>query len=227
MTPRTVNRTTEGQTEYLVKWKGWSKSTWEPVAHLEDNKCLHEFIESDGKGEYIVEAVKGVRVTKAGRWEYEVKWQGWSKTEWVPEANLQNNECLHAFRASSGSKAASKGEGKGKATGEYVVEAVKGVRVKAGRRQYEVKWKDFGETTWEPVAHLEDNKCLHEFIESNCRKASSKGEGKGKAKGEYNVEAVKGFRKGKGGQPEYEVPNPNLSPNPNPKPNPNPTLTQP
>jgi hypothetical protein len=59
---------------------------------------LHEFIESNSNSnEYIVEKVLNVR-TKAGRREYEVKWEGWSETTWVPVNNLANNERLHEFK---------------------------------------------------------------------------------------------------------------------------------
>ena len=39
---------------------------------------------------------------------------------------------------------------------DYEVENILAKRVHKGKLQYFVKWKNFDETTWEPLAHLKD-----------------------------------------------------------------------
>ena len=39
---------------------------------------------------------------------------------------------------------------------DYEVEKILEKRVHKGKLQYFVKWKNFDETTWEPLAHLKD-----------------------------------------------------------------------
>ena len=56
------------------------------------------------------------------------------------------------------------GEGEGEEEEEYVIERILAQRYVRKRVQYEVKWRDFAETTWEPAAHLADTSALEEWL---------------------------------------------------------------
>ena len=71
---------------------------------------------AQGEGEHVVEGVISSRVAKGGKGrEYEVKWKGYPSGEnsWEPEANLQGNAQLKAFKDRTG-----KGKGKTEAAAE-------------------------------------------------------------------------------------------------------------
>ena len=60
-------------------------------------------------------------------------------------------------------------ESEGEGEEEYVVEKILAQRYVRKRVQYEVKWRDFAETTWEPAAHLADTSALEEWLKVESR----------------------------------------------------------
>ena len=50
---------------------------------------------------------------------------------------------------------------------EFVVEAIVSQRYVRKRLQYEVKWKDDEQTTWEPAANLKDTEALEEWVKAS------------------------------------------------------------
>ena len=37
------HRVRHGKDEYLIRWRGWSEDTWEPVDNVHDNKLIADF----------------------------------------------------------------------------------------------------------------------------------------------------------------------------------------
>merc|ERR1719323_1098310 len=166
-------RKRKGKDEYFVKWKNFNETTWEPVSNLsnaanlidEFNKSLNPEPEA-AESEYEVEVVLDKRMRK-GKLEYFVKWKHYDETTWEPLKNLTNAEDLIVkFEDSQDSSTSEKSNAKKKESSEpeqveaqeeeYEVEKVLEKRFRKGRVEYFVKWKNYDETTWEPVNF---NKC--------------------------------------------------------------------
>merc|ERR1712088_736582 len=95
--------------------------------------------------------------------------------------------------------------------GDYEIEKILEKRVHKGKLQYFVKWKNFDETTWEPLSHLKDVRDMIDDFErkkpeSPKKQTPAKEEKKKTEKAEennfeveYEVEKVleKRFRKGR------------------------------
>ena len=144
----------KGKPEYYVKWKNYNEWTWEPLDNLVNAKDLIDKYDADHDDkekqyEYEVETVLKKRHRK-GKTEYFVKWKNFNETTWEPLENLSNAKSLiEEFNKSQDPEPQAQEE-----EPEYEVEVVLDKRVRRGKLEYFVKWKNFDETTWEPLAHL-------------------------------------------------------------------------
>ena len=82
---------------------------------------------------------------KKGKAEYLVKWKNQADPDWVSQDNLETaKEKIQEYENSLTSEQ------------DYEIEKILEKRVHKGKLQYFVKWKNFDETTWEPLSHLKD-----------------------------------------------------------------------
>merc|ERR1712079_948106 len=210
-----------GKVEYYVKWKNYEEWTWEPLDNLLNAKSLIEKFnaaEADVKStkstkengedktkqfEYEVEKVLKKRSRK-GKTEYFVKWKNFNETTWEPVANLTNAENLIDEFNKTQETEPEKKEPEEEAE-VYEVEIVLDKRIKKGKLEYFVKWKNYDETTWEPLNNLLN---VRDLIDDFERKQiqeevsaifGSDIEENTKVEVEYEVEKVleKRFRKGR------------------------------
>jgi len=211
----------KGKVQYYVKWKNYEEWTWEPLDNLLNAKSLvdkFEAAEADPKltkstkengedkskqFEYEVEKVLKKRSRK-GKTEYFVKWKNFNETTWEPVANLTNAENLIDEFNKTQETEPEKKEPEEDAE-VYEVEIVLDKRIKKGKLEYFVKWKNYDETTWEPLNNLLN---VRDLIDDFERKQiqeevsaifGSDIEENTKVEVEYEVEKVleKRFRKGR------------------------------
>ena len=82
---------------------------------------------------------------KKGSAEYLVKWKNQPDPIWVPQNNLETaKQKIQEYEDSLTLEQ------------DYEIEKILEKRVHKGKLQYFVKWKNFDETTWEPLSHLKD-----------------------------------------------------------------------
>jgi hypothetical protein len=86
------------------------------------------------------------------------------KTPKATKPKLISAKVKHVLAGSSSSDSSSSDESQGKQT-FYEVECIVAKRVKDGRKEYLLKWKNFEESqnTWEPEQNLECPKLIKEF----------------------------------------------------------------
>jgi len=161
-------RTRKGKKEYFVKWKNYDETTWEPMENLQNAINLIEIFDNDldkempEQPEYEVEKVLKKR-TRKGKEEYFVKWKNFDETTWEPLNHLANaKNLIDAFNKAQETESAN-----AEPEPEYEVEVVLDKRIKRGKLEYFVKWKNFDETTWEPLAHLLNVKDLIDNYEKD------------------------------------------------------------
>ena len=161
-------RTRKGKKEYFVKWKNYDETTWEPMENLQNAINLIEKFDNDQdkeipeQAEYEVEKVLKKR-TRKGKEEYFVKWKNFDETTWEPLNHLTNaKNLIDAFNKAQETESAN-----AEPEPEYEVEVVLDKRIKRGKLEYFVKWKNFDETTWEPLAHLLNVKDLIDNYEKD------------------------------------------------------------
>ena len=157
----------KGKPEYFVKWKNYDETTWEPLDNLLNAKDMIDKFDadqavgsdvSDKQYEYEVEKVLKKRKRK-GKDEYFVKWKNFNETTWEPVSNLSNAaNLIDEFNKSLDPEPEA-------AEPEYEVEVVLDKRMRKGKLEYFVKWKNYDETTWEPLAHLSNVKDLIDAFE--------------------------------------------------------------
>ena len=150
----------KGKVEYYVKWKNYEEWTWEPTSNLENAKILIERFEQEKnqdpvsdtkektpeKYDYEVEKVLKKRNRK-GKVEYFVKWKNFNESTWEPETNLSRaKKLIESFNKEQ--------DPEPEEEPGYEVEVVLDKRIKKGKLEYFVKWKNYDETTWEPLANL-------------------------------------------------------------------------
>ena len=150
----------KGKVEYYVKWKNYEEWTWEPKSNLENANVLIEKFEQEKnkepvldskektpkKYDYEVEKVLKKRNRK-GKVEYFVKWKNFNESTWEPETNLSRaKKLIEDFNKEQ--------DPEPEEEPGYEVEVVLDKRIKKGKLEYFVKWKDYDETTWEPLANL-------------------------------------------------------------------------
>ena len=83
--------------------------------------------------------------SKKGITEYLVKWKNEDDPDWVSQNNLETAKMkIQEYENSLTSEQ------------DYEIEKILEKRVHKGKLQYFVKWKNFDETTWEPLSHLKD-----------------------------------------------------------------------
>ena len=150
----------KGKVEYYVKWKNYEEWTWEPTSNLENAKVLIERFEQEKKQEpeldsrqempknydYEVEKVLKKRNRK-GKVEYLVKWKNFNESTWEPATSLSGvKKLIEDFNKEQ--------DPEPEEEPGFEVEVVLDKRIKKGKLEYFVKWKDYDETTWEPLSNL-------------------------------------------------------------------------
>jgi len=197
-------RNRKGKVEYLVKWKNFNESTWEPATSLSGAKKIIEDFnkEQDPEPEeepgYEVEVVLDKRIKK-GKLEYFVKWKDYDETTWEPLSNLLSvKDLIDEYERKQIQKEVAdilgtEGEDSNKKIElEYEVEKVLEKRFRKGRAEYFVKWKHYDETTWEPLKNLGNIDDLLEEFENREGNESLNGSSKSKAKKQPEEEDLKG-----------------------------------
>ena len=204
----------KGKVQYYVKWKNYEEWTWEPMDNLVNAKSLIEKFDAaetessatksneDNEEEYEVEKVLKKRHRK-GKVQYYVKWKNYEEWTWEPLDNLLNAKSLidkfEAAEADVKSTKSTKENGEDKTKQfEYEVEKVLKKRSRKGKTEYFVKWKNFNETTWEPVANLTNAENLIDEFNKTQETEPEKKEPEEEAE-VYEVEIVldKRIKKGK------------------------------
>ena len=80
---------------------------------------------------------------RKGKTEYQVSWKGLDGTNWVAEIDLDTVKTkIQEYEKSA------------RPPKKYEVEKILKKRIQRDRLEYFVKWKNFDETTWEPLANL-------------------------------------------------------------------------
>ena len=80
---------------------------------------------------------------RKGKTEYQVSWKGLDGTNWVAEIDLGTVKTkIQEYEKSV------------RPQKKYEVEKILKKRIQRDRLEYFVKWKNFDETTWEPLANL-------------------------------------------------------------------------
>jgi len=124
---------------------------------LDESKCENE-------EEYEVEAIVAEKRTKTGVNKYLVKWKGYEKTNWEPEANLLNAKVLiaafHRNKKKETTKNAIELEGSERddvedQEEEYVFNKIIEMKVCRGTKSFLIKWEGYEELSWEPESHLD------------------------------------------------------------------------
>jgi len=195
-------RIKKGKVEYFVRWKYYNDTTWEPEENLQNvlqmiddfEKKESSMVTKEKKTEKPeVEKILEKR-NKKGMAEYLVKWKNQDEPGWVSQSNLETaKQKIQEYENSLTSEQ------------EYEIEKILEKRVHKGKLQYFVKWKNFDETTWEPLSHLKDVRdMIDEFEKKQIQDEvlAITGEGSRANNGrkvEYEVEKVleKRFRKGR------------------------------
>jgi len=204
----------KGKVQYYVKWKNYEEWTWEPLDNLVNAKSLIEKFDAaetessatksneENEEEYEVEKVLKKRHRK-GKVQYYVKWKNYEEWTWEPLDNLLNAKSLidkfEAAEADVKSTKSTKENGEDKTKQfEYEVEKVLKKRSRKGKTEYFVKWKNFNETTWEPVANLTNAENLIDEFNKTQETEPEKKEPEEEAE-VYEVEIVldKRIKKGK------------------------------
>ena len=91
-----------------------------------------------------VEKILEKRIKK-GTTEYLVKWKNQEDPGWVSQNDLETAKVkVQEYENLLTSQQ------------NYEIEKILEKRVQKGKLQYFVKWKNFDETTWEPLSHLQD-----------------------------------------------------------------------
>jgi len=143
--------------------------------------------ETEVEEDFEVSKILKVRTTSDGKREFYVSWKRYplSQSTWEPEEHLNCKELVKEFLAnqktgksksstgkkrhssagsSSGGKKAKVDEDDEDDDEEYEVEKIVSVRfTKGGKKEFEVKWKNYNDTTWEPEENLECADLLMEF----------------------------------------------------------------
>ena len=187
----------KGKVEYYVKWKNYLEWTWEPVSNLANAKSMIEEFEKEKdkevpqnkeyevenaikkthrkgsevqasgekkkinplKYDYEIEKVLKKRNRK-GKVEYFVKWKNFHELTWEPIANLSKaQELIDNFNKEQ--------DPEPEEEPQYEVEVVLDKRIKKEKLEYFVKWKNFDETTWEPLSNLLNVRNLIDEYERN------------------------------------------------------------
>ncbi|GAU90535.1 hypothetical protein RvY_02939-2 [Ramazzottius varieornatus] len=146
--------------------------------------------EESAEPEYEVERILSRRlVGKRKTEEYLVRWKGYESEDdtWEPKESLDCPDLLKAFlkeqaEASDGEREEEEDEktdddvenAEEVPEGKYAVEGILDRRVlpKLGRRrsavvEYQIKWKDYDETTWEPEKNLNCGQLLERFAKDH------------------------------------------------------------
>lgn len=128
----------KGRVEYFVKWKHYDETTWEPLKNLGNVKDLIDEFEKN----------------QVSLQRNSIKYQLYHfifKDEGVPKKSesLKKKDKKESKTGTSTDNGAIEEE-----EGVYEVEKVLEKRFRKGRVEYFVKWKNYDETTWEPVKNL-------------------------------------------------------------------------
>jgi len=113
-----VRERKDGDVEYLVKWVGYTKPTWESEDNVQDCQDLvdaymilkqkkdrekEEFIrKTEAEGNYEVAKIVDFKTKKiSGKREFLVRWKGWGPDgdTWEPEDNLDCPDLIDKFMA--------------------------------------------------------------------------------------------------------------------------------
>ena len=149
-----------GKTEFLIKWKGWKKPTWEPKENCNCPELIEKFEKELLKDtivddEYKVEKVCDKRVNEEGKIEYLLKWKGWTELTWEPEENCNCQELIEKFE---------KGLIENGEEEEYEVECIYDKRINKNKEiEYLIKWKGWAKPSWEPKENLNCSQLMKEF----------------------------------------------------------------
>ena len=109
--------------------------------------------------DYEIEKVLKKRNRK-GKVEYFVKWKNFHELTWEPIANLSKaQELIDNFNKEQ--------DPEPEEEPQYEVEVVLDKRIKKEKLEYFVKWKNFDETTWEPLSNLLNVRNLIDEYERN------------------------------------------------------------
>ena len=128
--------------EYFVKWKHFDETTWEPIKNLGNAQDLIEkFEDGQVKRKFCYLKLNHLHQDSNGQ----------SSTSSTVSSKKRKSE-------------ASKVEEE-PAEEEYEVEKVLEKRFRKGRVEYFVKWKNYDETTWEPLKNLTNVQDLIEKFE--------------------------------------------------------------
>ena len=136
----------KGRAEYFVKWKHYDETTWEPLKNLGNIDDLLEEFEN-----------------REVRFENNILFKKYSFV-------FQGNESSSNSSKSKTKKQPEKEDSKGpivEEEGVYEVEKVLEKRFRKGRAEYFVKWKNYDETTWEPLKNLTNVKDLIDKFEKS------------------------------------------------------------
>ncbi|KAE9162145.1 hypothetical protein PF005_g30971, partial [Phytophthora fragariae] len=137
--------------------------------------------------EFEVEKIIEVKFVR-GEPKYHVKWKGYDETSWEPESNLHCPELLNKFKAAQlqearalkkkatrkadlpdrGSHVTAKIPAKHQEGSEgleevYEVEKILRETFRFGLSYFEVKWKGYSQTSWEPASNLNCPDNLEKF----------------------------------------------------------------
>jgi len=138
-------RTRKGKVEYFVKWKNFDETTWEPLDHLQNARKL-------------IDSFDNVQETESANAKNLKK--SFNNVQETESSNAKNHE--DSFNNVQDTDSANT-----EAEPEYEVEVVLDKRIKRGKLEYFVKWKNYDETTWEPLAHLLNVRDLIDNYERN------------------------------------------------------------
>jgi hypothetical protein len=141
-------RMKDGVREFSIKWKGYAKLSWEPESNLDCHDLVKAFMAKTPKEEQKKKEARG-------RSRNQKK---------VAPASMKKGRKRTASTTGKSSKKAKKEESEDEER-NYEVEKIVSVRfTKNGSREFEIQWKGYAETTWEPENNLECQDALDAFV---------------------------------------------------------------
>jgi len=121
------------------------------------------------KTDWVVSCIKGMKIAQEKTW-YQVKWDGWPKTTWEPEENLQGcQEAIDNFLVEEKTRLRMEEERRKREEeeGHYEVGRITEVKFrKDGTREFLIRWKGHGPEvdSWEPEENLDCPEKIEKFM---------------------------------------------------------------